>query len=94
VPGAQLPVGNGFRATLTNLSVAALDAARMDLDLSIRVEGTVTTDGASILTLTGVDRPVRVLLDGAEQRGAFRGRHVVVDLPAAGTFPLTLEPRG
>ena len=82
---------NAFTATLRNLSTATLDGARMALDFASPVDGAVTSDGASTVTLTGVTSGVRVLVDGVEQAGAQVGDRVVLQL-AGGEHAVRIVP--
>lgn len=83
------PLANAFTATLANLSTATLDTERMRLDDRRPVAGTVTSDGPAVLVLTGVQRPVRVTLDGRAVAGAWRDGVVRVPL-RAGTSAVRL----
>jgi predicted esterase len=93
VAGPQATLRNGFSATATGAAAFALDAVAMGLQLGEPVEGSVSLDGATRLTMTGLDRPVRVLVNGEEAPDAFRGQHLVLDLPA-GEHELRLVPLG
>lgn len=55
------PVSNGFAVTLTRLSHATLDTVGMGLDASQPINGTVTTDGDTVLTFTGLSDGKRTL---------------------------------
>lgn len=91
--GPQATLRNGFSATATGAAAFALDAAAMGLRLDGPVEGTVSLDGATELTLTRLDHPLRVFVDGVEVFDAFRGQRLVLDLPA-GDHEIRLVPSG
>ena len=90
--GQDEPVRNAFTASLTNLSTAVLDSDRMRLDARRAVTGTVTTDGPTVLVLTGVERPVTVVVGGRTVAGAWQSGTVRLPL-AAGTVSVQLLPR-
>lgn len=89
--GEALPLRNAFTATLVNLSAATLDTDRMRLDARRAVTGSVTSDGAAMLVLTGVERRVSVTVDGKPVVGAWRAGTVRLPVPA-GTVTVTLTP--
>ena len=60
----EAPLGNTFSATLRNLSSAKLNVRRMALDPNDVIQGTITTDGAALVTLTNIGRRVQVTIDG------------------------------
>jgi S-formylglutathione hydrolase FrmB len=77
------PTGdNRFTATLTNLSAATLDLARMAIDLGARADGVITSDGPVTLTLRNVTSPVRVYVNEFERPGALQGNRIVLALGA------------
>ncbi len=89
----QEPLSNAFNATLTGLSAASLDTARMALKLNQRVDGAVTSDGAATLTLTQVRVPVDVYVNGISYSGAQQGKTLVIPL-ASGISHIVLLPPG
>lgn len=86
------PLSNGFAATLTRLSRAALDVSGMALDVSMPINGSVTTDGPVELHLRKAGRALRVAVDGADAAAQDSGDDLIVML-GAGTHALVLTPR-
>ncbi len=85
-------ISNGFEATLTRLASVTLDVGGMGLDLAQPVDGRVTTDGDTVLTLRALDRDVRIKVNGAEINVTVQGGRLDVPL-AAGEHSVTIEPR-
>ncbi len=86
--GADAPQ-NRFTARLTNLSTGTLDVARMGLGTAQVLTATVTTDGASELRLAG-SWTLSETVDGASS--SYAGGALVLSLPAAGTYEVTITP--
>lgn len=87
----EAPVSNGFEATLTRLASVTLDVAGMGLDLSQTVNGTVSSDGDTVLTLRALDHPVRVSVDGVALDAAVQDGRLNVPL-SAGEHAMVIEP--
>lgn len=87
----QLPVSNGFNATLTGLAAASLDTARMQLDPGQRIDGAVQSDGPATLTLTGLSAPVQATVNGAPVDARVEGGRLQLPL-AAGASEIVLLP--
>lgn len=87
----QQPVANRFSATLTRLSAASLDAARMALDLSQKVEGVINSDGPLLLTLTSVGAPLKVTVNGVAHPASVKAGQLSIALEA-GASQIVLQP--
>ncbi|MGH2829639.1 MAG: prolyl oligopeptidase family serine peptidase [Actinomycetota bacterium] len=90
LPDGAEPAANRFAATLTNLSEATLDVARMGLGTSSTIDATVTTDGPVTLRLTG-SWPASVTVEGASWF-TLDGGVLEIRLEAAGTHTLVISP--
>ena len=88
----EAALSNTFSATLTGLSAARLDTARMGLDLGEQVDGAVRSDGDALLTLGSLSQAVDVWVDGLLRATAVRGdRAIAID---ADTRLVQLVPVG
>ena len=95
VPAGDETLSNSFTATLSGLSAARIDTARMALDLGAQVDGAVRSDGDAVLMLGSLGQPVDVWVDGLLQAAAVSGDHAValnadtqvVQLVPVGTVP-------
>ncbi len=92
LPIGEAALSNGFAVTLTRLQAATLDVADMGLDLTQRVDGTISSDGDAELSLRGVDRPLRVLLDDAPVAVTLTADRVTFTV-SAGEHTLVLLPQ-
>lgn len=87
------PLRNGFSVIATSLAAASLDTARMALDLTARVDASITSDGPLMLTLTQVTTPVQVYLNGVPHDAAAKDQRLLIPI-ADGVTQLILLPEG
>lgn len=93
IDGPALAQANAFTARLERTAAVQLDLARMRLDLSTPVTGTVDSDGPGMLTMSGANAPVQVFVNGRSRSGAQAGGRIVLAL-AAGPSLVQLLPPG
>lgn len=87
----QVAPTNTFTATLTNLSQARLDVARMGLSTGERIEGTVTTDGPTELLLSGAwSNAPFVGYDHPGVTFGLTGGTLTIRFAVAGTYTITI----
>lgn len=86
------PIRNAFNATLTNLASATLDVARMQFDLGQRVDGAVTSDGDTTLTLAHLTQPVQVFVNGLSYTGSIAGGNVALPIPSGINHVVVVPP--
>jgi len=73
-PGAAMPLANALTLTLTNVSGLRVDGAAARLSDSEPLTVTVTSDGPTVLQISGVDGLVgKTVTAGAQPAGAFDG---------------------
>ncbi|MGJ8670277.1 MAG: hypothetical protein ACSHXK_12365 [Oceanococcus sp.] len=82
----ELPLENRFEVALTNVASVTLDVVGMALDLAANPTGTITTDGATAVRLTGL--PSGMQVSGAPFRAD--AQSLILDLEA-GTHNITLS---
>ena len=84
------PRANSFTVSATNIATGTLDVARMALQTTTPIAGTVTTDGAIVLRLAGAwASPPSVT--GASS-SSYAGGVLTITFASAGTHPIVIAP--
>jgi poly(3-hydroxybutyrate) depolymerase len=85
-------ISNAFNARLTGVGTATLDATRMALNLSQRVDGAVISDGDSTLVLDRLTQPVQVFVNGFSYTGNVQSGRVALPIPAGINHVVVVPP--